>query len=182
MGACDHLRHTLITAPPEPPQPPLRSSFCCSSPTPTFSRRLTAVCETNWLCSHFRGQGAAHLALDQEAHCQAQGSGACPGGSEVMLLSSSLLCSHSCQCGLQVLFLSGSLPGLVSPLLSSSGALLLPYQALWGKLTGCAWQGSLRGACIGAGSLQLAPSECPVSLRGLPPCPYCFLAQAQQVA
>lgn len=95
-----------------------------------------------------------------------------------MLLSPSLLCSHSCQCGLQVLLLSGSLPGLVSPLLSSSGALLLPYQALWGKLTGCAWQGGL----CGAGSLQLALSECLVSLRGLPPCLYCFLAQAQQMA
>lgn len=83
-----------------------------------------------------------------------------------MLLSSSLLRSHSCQCGLQGLFLSGSLPGLVSPLLSSSRVLLLPYQALWGMPTGCAWQGGLCGACIGHGSLQLAPSECPVSLQG----------------
>lgn len=83
-----------------------------------------------------------------------------------MLLSSSLLRSHSCQCGLQVLFLSGSLPGLVSPLLSSSRVLLLPYQALWGMPTGCAWQGGLCGACVSHGSLQLAPSECPVSLRG----------------
>lgn len=99
-------------------------------------------------------------------HCQSQGSGACPGGSEVMLLSSSLLRSHSCQCGLQVLFLSGSLPGLVSSLLSSSRVLLLPYQAPWGMPTGCAWQGGLCGACIGHGSLQLAPSECPVSLQG----------------
>lgn len=72
-----------------------------------------------------------------------------------MLLSSSLLRSHSCQCGLQGLFLSGSLSGLVSPLLSSSRVLLLPYQALWGMPTGCAWQG---GLCGGHGSLQLALS------------------------
>lgn len=75
-----------------------------------------------------------------------------------MLLSSSpLLSSLSCQRGLQVLFLSWSLPGLVSLLLGSSGVLPLSFrirplgQSYWLWLAGSrVW---------GQGRLQLVPSE-----------------------
>lgn len=116
---------------------------------PKFSCQLTDTCETSWLCSHSRGQGAASLALDWGPIVSPWAQALCPGGSKVLLLSSFLLSSHSCQCGLQVHFSFREPAGscLTSAELIQSSASFLPYPGLWGKPAGRAWQGDLRGAC-----------------------------------
>lgn len=81
---------------------------------------------------------------------QSCGSGsAVPGGAVRSRCCHLLIFSILHSLGLQVLFLSRSLPGLVSPLLSSSGVLLPSFhirplgQSYW---PGCAWRGAMCGA------------------------------------
>lgn len=114
-------------------------------------------------------QVAAHLALDHGAHCQSCGSALCPGGSEVMLLSSSA----------QLTFLPMWPAGpfsymeparscLPSAELIRSSAFFLPYQALGANLLVVPGREAHVGPANGHGSLQPAASECLVSLQELP--------------
>lgn len=147
--ACDHLRDALMTAPPERLRlllpPPFRSPHlsCWILLRPAgFVVTLEARDPLVW------DQVAAHLALDHGAHCQSCGSALCPGGSEVMLLSSSRSAHFLANVACRSFFFHGACP-VLSPLCGAHPefCFLPSLSGPWGKPAGCARQGGPCGAC-----------------------------------
>lgn len=117
VGAYDHLRHALMTAPPERPPPP--SPSFPSFPTPEVSRCQIHLRPAGFVVpSEARDplvwdQLAAHLALDHGP--MSCGSALCPGGSAVMLLSSSRSARFLANVACRSFFFLGACP-VLSPL------------------------------------------------------------------